>query len=79
MPIYPFRCTACSHEFEVTRRMSEDTSRADCPSCGAESTRVFVAPTLTGRASASTPVSEAPAPTAGRGPGHAHGPGGHSH
>ena len=77
MPIYPFRCTACSHEFEVTRRMSDDTTRADCPTCGAESKRIFVAPTLTGRASQATPAAPPPAPAGGQG--HSHGPGGHTH
>lgn len=77
MPRYPFCCTACGHEFEVTRKMSDDTSRADCPTCGAESKRIFVAPTLTGRASRAAPAPNPPAPAGGHG--HSHGPGGHTH
>jgi putative FmdB family regulatory protein len=77
MPLYPFRCPACANEFEVARKMSENTSEAACPACGTAAVRVFVAPTVTGRASES-PASEAP-PALPGGHGHSHGPGGHTH
>jgi putative FmdB family regulatory protein len=32
MPIYDFKCTACGHQDEVMRKIS-DASTMDCPSC----------------------------------------------
>ena len=34
MPIYEYRCQACSHELEALQKMS-DAVLVDCPSCGA--------------------------------------------
>lgn len=33
MPIYEYRCDACSHHLEKLQRMSED-KLVDCPECG---------------------------------------------
>lgn len=33
MPIYPYVCTACGHEFDALQKFSEDALR-DCPQCG---------------------------------------------
>lgn len=35
MPIYAFRCAACSHEFDRLQKLS-DPDPAACPACGAE-------------------------------------------
>jgi putative FmdB family regulatory protein len=32
MPIYDFKCTACGHQDEVMRKIS-DASTMECPSC----------------------------------------------
>lgn len=32
MPIYTYKCTDCSHEFELRQRMS-DAPATDCPIC----------------------------------------------
>ena len=32
MPIYEYRCQACSHEFESIQKMS-DCALTDCPKC----------------------------------------------
>lgn len=32
MPIYAYKCTECSHEFELRQRMSDDPV-TDCPAC----------------------------------------------
>jgi putative FmdB family regulatory protein len=40
MPAYDFRCTACSHVFEVTRS-SRDDSPVPCPVCGGTTKQVF--------------------------------------
>ena len=34
MPLYEYRCAACSREFELLRPMDMSTAKADCPSCG---------------------------------------------
>ena len=38
MPLYEYRCAACSREFELLRPMDMSTAKADCPSCGEPST-----------------------------------------
>lgn len=35
MPIYDFKCTACGHQAEMMRKIS-DSSTTDCPSCHKE-------------------------------------------
>ena len=59
MPLYEYRCAACSREFELLRPMDMSTAKADCPSCGKPSTRmlsVFAAST-TGRSGESGRVA----------------------
>lgn len=33
MPIYPYVCTACGHEFDSLQKISDDPLK-DCPECG---------------------------------------------
>jgi len=33
MPIYPYVCTACGHEFDALQKISDDPL-AECPECG---------------------------------------------
>jgi putative FmdB family regulatory protein len=33
MPIYPYVCTACGHEFDALQKISE-APLTDCPACG---------------------------------------------
>ncbi len=33
MPLYEFRCTKCSHEFEEITSISDDGSGLQCPKC----------------------------------------------
>jgi len=41
MITYEYKCTDCSEEFELDKRMSDETSYGDCPSCGLQSPRHF--------------------------------------
>ena len=36
MPLYEYRCEACSHEFEILQRLGESADGLSCPSCGIE-------------------------------------------
>ena len=38
MPIYPYLCNDCGHEFDRLQKMSDDPLKV-CPECGAESLR----------------------------------------
>ncbi|HJU08215.1 MAG TPA: zinc ribbon domain-containing protein [Rhodanobacteraceae bacterium] len=38
MPIYAFRCEACSHTFDRLQKLSDPDPR-ECPECGAESVK----------------------------------------
>jgi putative FmdB family regulatory protein len=82
MPRYPFRCTVCALEFEVSRSIHDPATGASCPADGAAAERIFTVPQMIfGRPEAP------PTPTPPRGGGgfshhgHSHGPGtaGHSH
>ena len=42
MPIYEYRCKACSLKFEVRKRFGEN-SEASCPRCQGQAARVFSA------------------------------------
>jgi putative FmdB family regulatory protein len=80
MPIYEYRCDACSGSFEKFQRSAGGDGTAPCPNCGATANRklsMFAAPR---GASPETGHPEAPPPPADMGGhGHSHGPGGHSH
>jgi len=39
MPIYEYRCEACSRLFEVYRRLAERDQEQACPSCGGRARR----------------------------------------
>jgi putative FmdB family regulatory protein len=46
MPIYDFKCTACGHQAEMMRKIS-DASTADCPICHKETlTKMLSAPSF---------------------------------
>ena len=38
MPIYPYICGACGHEFDKLQKVSDDPDK-QCPACGEESLR----------------------------------------
>jgi putative FmdB family regulatory protein len=38
MPIYPYVCTACGHEFDALQKIS-DEPLTECPSCGESTLR----------------------------------------
>ena len=40
MPTYEYKCTQCSHDFEVFQSMSDEPVKI-CPECGAEVKKVF--------------------------------------
>ncbi len=40
MPIYEYRCSVCSCDFELRRRFGDD-SGASCPKCNGHGQRVF--------------------------------------
>jgi putative FmdB family regulatory protein len=42
MPIYEYRCEACSGKFEVLTRFAERDNAQVCPSCESTKTRVLV-------------------------------------
>ena len=41
MPIYEYVCSDCGLKFEMLRRLSEATERADCPQCHKSVERVM--------------------------------------
>ncbi|MGH7302276.1 MAG: FmdB family zinc ribbon protein [Candidatus Rokuibacteriota bacterium] len=76
---YPFRCTVCGLEFEVSRPAREAAAEASCPAEGASAERVFTVPSMNfGRRESTTP---APPSSSFSRHGHSHGPGTghHSH
>lgn len=40
MPTYAYRCTACSHEFDIFQKFT-DKPLAECPECGSPLRKVF--------------------------------------
>lgn len=40
MPTYAYRCTACSHEFDIFQKFS-DQALTECPECGSPLRKVF--------------------------------------
>ena len=40
MPTYAYRCTACSHEFTIVQKMSDDPVKV-CPECGGAVVRLL--------------------------------------
>jgi putative FmdB family regulatory protein len=67
MPAYQFRCRTCGDAFTVKRSMSESTTApASCPDGHTDTTRVFTAVSVGGRAGSAAPTpAAAPTPTAG--------------
>ncbi len=45
MPTYVYRCAKCQERFERAENISEhDSSRPECPSCGANEVQSLIAP-----------------------------------
>jgi putative FmdB family regulatory protein len=42
MPLYEYRCGACSRIFESYTRLSEEGKRPACPACGGNSEKVGI-------------------------------------
>jgi putative FmdB family regulatory protein len=40
LPIYEYRCTKCSHDFDMRKGFGENSS-APCPMCQEEAQRIF--------------------------------------
>jgi len=92
LPTYAYRCEHCGNQYEK-REGFDAPARQKCPQCGKQAQRVLFAPPIVFKGSGfyktdsrgsssgdSTPSTPAPsAPAAPDGPGHSHGPGGHSH
>jgi putative FmdB family regulatory protein len=42
MPLYEFLCVACNQTFEVQRKMNDNLSQVECPTCHCDSVqRIF--------------------------------------
>jgi len=77
---YPFQCTVCGRQFEVSRPARDSAADATCPTDGAAAVRIFLAPAMNfGRPPAATPTG--PPSRSFSHHGHSHGPGtgAHSH
>ncbi len=42
MPLYEYKCAACSRVFEAYKRLSDDSSAERCPACGAKAVRLGI-------------------------------------
>jgi putative FmdB family regulatory protein len=40
VPTYTYRCTACSHQFDIFQKFSDDPL-SECPECGSPVRKVF--------------------------------------
>ena len=47
MPLYTFLCDDCG-PFDLSRRIADRDTPAECPTCEAEATRVMTSPRLLG-------------------------------
>ena len=70
---YPFHCTACGLEFEVSRPARDSAADASCPNDGAAAERIFTVPSMNFNHPAS--ATSAPPPSGFSHHGHSHGPG----
>ena len=50
MPEYPYKCTECSHEFSVRKRIAEASRAEPCPVCACETRRTWSVPAIGGSA-----------------------------
>ena len=48
MPVYPYRCTSCSHEHDVAKSVRQIDDPEYCPKCQANSRRYLVAVNFNG-------------------------------
>jgi putative FmdB family regulatory protein len=71
---YPFQCTACGLEFEVSRPASESAAGATCPTDGAAAVRIFTIPEM-GFNRPPPATASAPPSRGFSHHGHSHGPG----
>ena len=42
MPLFEYKCGACSQVFEAYKRLSDDASAERCPACGGKAVKVSV-------------------------------------
>lgn len=61
MPLYEYRCRACSERFEVLQRVGEGSEKVLCPECGGREVDKQLS-TFAAGASASTSSSSYSAP-----------------
>ena len=66
MPIYEYRCSACTEEFEILQRMGESGEGLACPRCGGQEVRRQLS-TFAASTSSSSSSAEAACETAGCG------------
>jgi putative FmdB family regulatory protein len=58
MPLYPFTCPDCGHEFESLAARPTATPKAACPRCGSENAaRGFGVPAKVSASSADLPLT----------------------
>jgi putative FmdB family regulatory protein len=70
MPLYEYRCNACSETFELLRPMADRTLQAVCPSCESTTSMPLISRVAIAVSSASRAESRpAPAPRSGGGGG----------
>lgn len=46
MPVYQYKCEACSCEFELKKSFSDESNHVTCPDCGKKAKRVFIPPAI---------------------------------
>jgi putative FmdB family regulatory protein len=67
MPLYEYRCNACSETFDLLRPMADRTLQAICPSCESATTMPLISRVAAVVSSAAPSRSAAPAPRASGG------------
>jgi putative FmdB family regulatory protein len=67
MPLYEYRCNACSETFELLRPMAHRTLQAVCPSCESATTMPLISRVAAVVSTASPSRASAPAPRGGGG------------
>ena len=79
MPRYPFRCSECGLEFDVSRPMSEASAPATCPADRAAAARVFLVPQMAFKRPVGAEPPAQPRASGFSHHGHSHGPGAGHH
>ena len=76
---YPFRCTVCALEFDVSRPARDAAVAVTCPADGAEAVRVFTVPSMNFNRPPAAAATPSPPARGFSHHGHSHGPGTGSH